>query len=204
MNKKEFLDDLAYRLSYMDKIEKDDIINYYNELIEDGIETGKTESEVIADLGSIDNIIKRVDPNNKNKVSDDRIYYDEYDEKTNTEKKPENKKLSRNDKLVLGIVIAVVTFPLWFGLLMGLIGLLIGIVCGSIGIGVVGIACIFSGFVAMSGSFASGLFIAGAGFILMGLDVIIIPLIVKLIKWLIGLVIKFVKWLTGNLKKEEK
>ena len=204
MNKKEFLDELAYRLSYMDKTEKDDIINYYNELIEDGIETGKTESEVIADLGSIDNIIKRVDPNNKNKVNDDRIYYDEYNEKTSTEKKPENKKLSRNDKLVLGIVIAAVTFPLWFGLLMGLIGLLIGIVCGSIGIGVAGIACIFSGFAAMSGSFASGLFIAGAGFILMGLDVIIIPLIVKLIKWLIGLVIKFIKWLTGNLKKEEK
>ena len=43
MNKKEFLDELAYRLSYMDKTEKDDIINYYNELIEDGIETGKTD-----------------------------------------------------------------------------------------------------------------------------------------------------------------
>lgn len=209
MNKREFLNELTNRLDYMDKNERIDIINYYDELIEDGIENGRRESDVIYDLGDIDSIVKRVDPNNKNRINEEtneKIYYDEVSERKEERREKDtvnNNKSDADYRLLIGILIAIFTFPVWFGLLIGLICGLIGIIVGAIAIGVVGVTCTFIGFANMATAFSSGLFLSGAGLLLLGLDVLIIPLIIKLIKWLIKMVIKFVKWLCGALKRKE-
>ena len=58
MNKVEFLNELSSSLSSLSKSERDDLIQYYDELIEDRKErTNQSEEEIIASLGSIDDIV---------------------------------------------------------------------------------------------------------------------------------------------------
>lgn len=64
MRKEEFLKGLNKRLYGLKKTDKEDILNYYQELIEDKVENENiTEEEVINSLGSLDDIAKRVNPN---------------------------------------------------------------------------------------------------------------------------------------------
>lgn len=68
MRKREFLRRLGQELSHLDRDERNDILDYYDELIEDRIEkTGNSESDVIYDLGEIEDIARRVDPTHRRK-----------------------------------------------------------------------------------------------------------------------------------------
>lgn len=67
MRKREFLRELSNRISHIEKTERDNIINYYDELIEDTIErSGETEEQVIYNLGTLNDIVRRLNLNNIN------------------------------------------------------------------------------------------------------------------------------------------
>lgn len=72
MRKREFIRELSRRLGDMPEKERENVIDYYDELIEDTIErTNKSEEEVIYELGSINDIVKRVKP------AREKIHYEE-------------------------------------------------------------------------------------------------------------------------------
>ena len=60
MNKQEFISLLEKRLFQLPQVEKEHLLNYYNETIEDRMEDGMSEAEAVASLDSIDMIVKQV------------------------------------------------------------------------------------------------------------------------------------------------
>ncbi len=198
MRKREFLRELRVRLNRIGCRDVEDVVEYYDELIEDTIDrTGKREEEVIYDLGPISEIVLRVNPNKGNSSStgrNEKIHYDEYESQP-VKKEPKHKK--KSSSIAIGVLIAVITSPIWLSVIIALIGIVIAAVCAGIGIGIAGIACIGYGISTMGVGFANALFQIGLGVIFIGLTFIIAPLLVKIITWFIKLIIKFVKWLLG-------
>jgi uncharacterized membrane protein len=60
MNKYEFLYRLDKNLSSFEKAEREEITHYYDELIQDAVDTGENEIEFINRLGSIETIIRTI------------------------------------------------------------------------------------------------------------------------------------------------
>ncbi len=60
MNKQEFITLLEKRLFELPQVEKEHLLNYYNETIEDRIEDGMSEAEAVASLDSVEDIVKQI------------------------------------------------------------------------------------------------------------------------------------------------
>lgn len=58
MNKKEFIDTLRYRCSSLDPYELEEVISYYEEMIDERLEAGEKEEDIIHSFGNIDSIIQ--------------------------------------------------------------------------------------------------------------------------------------------------
>ena len=104
MRKREFLRRLGQELSHLDRDERNDILDYYDELIEDRIEkTGNSESDVIYDLGEIEDIARRVDPTHRRKFK--------YEEEEELPRKKSRRR--RSSKSIIGIILSICLIPLW-------------------------------------------------------------------------------------------
>lgn len=60
MTKDEYLSELKKRLCGLSKEDLENRINFFDEMIEDSIEDGKTEEEAILEIGSIDDVVKQI------------------------------------------------------------------------------------------------------------------------------------------------
>lgn len=60
MKKNEFLSILKKELSYMARQEQNEILDYYDEMINDAVESGESERDFIASLGSVDEIARNI------------------------------------------------------------------------------------------------------------------------------------------------
>lgn len=60
MKKKEFLKKLKKGLAPMGGYERQRVLDYYDEMISDRIETGKTEEEAVAELGSPESVVENI------------------------------------------------------------------------------------------------------------------------------------------------
>lgn len=60
MRKNEFLKELRKRLDFVQKGEQEEVLNYYDELIQDALDHGETEQTFIEQLGPIDDIIVNI------------------------------------------------------------------------------------------------------------------------------------------------
>ena len=215
MRKREFLKRLSEELSHLDRDERDDILDYYEELIEDRIErTGKSEADVIYDLGEIEDIARRVDPSRKRKFhyeededSEDRRPRRESRErepKEREEPKSERKRVRRKDsdaKTGVGIVLLICLFPFWIALFAILFGCIAAIVGTTIGCFAGGIVSIWYGCTLFVTSWAQALFRIGIGITLIGVILIIGPLLLKLVLLIGHLIISFFKWLFGGRRE---
>ncbi len=71
MKKKEFLKKLKKGLAPMGGYERQRVLDYYDEMISDRVENGKTEEEAVAELGSPEYVIEKtlieagIDPSQK-------------------------------------------------------------------------------------------------------------------------------------------
>ena len=174
MNKVEFLNELSSSLSSLSKSERDDLIQYYDELIEDRKErTNQSEEEIIASLGSIDEIVRKTTGIKKEKiVIDDPEIVSSY-------KEIKSKNKSSNNNTILKIVIIAITFPIWIGLVIGFLGCLIGFFASGVGLGIGGIACLIGSFFILSSRIGDAILHMGCGCILIGLSLIIVPSLIK-------------------------
>lgn len=148
MSKKEFMEELAVLLKELPVEEREEAIYYYESYFE---EAGADQEQVVLEeLGSAERIASQI--------------LRDYQAEKNTEESKEgnsstegsgiyvtNKGLS-GGALVVAILIAIITFPIWisvlataFGLLMGFFGAMVGI---TVGFGAGGAGCLIGGVVA--------------------------------------------------------
>lgn len=100
MNKQEFLTSLRARLNGLPQEDIDERINFYEEMINDRIDDGKSEEEAVADIGSVDQIVEEI-------AQDTPLT------KLVREKIKPKRKLKAWE-----IVLLILGFPLWFPLLL--------------------------------------------------------------------------------------
>lgn len=188
MTKSEFMIELKALLSKIPEEERNDAINYYEDyfadagILDDGL--------VPASIGSPKQVA--------DKIIDEAVY-----EKSPKQEEEEIKE-NDNSKLILGIVLVLVTSPIWFSILVGIGGLLFGILAGVggviVGFGVAGIALIVTAF--LSGTLAGGMMLVGVGILLLALAlVMIIPLVLycgKFLPWGVKEIVKLFKRLLGR------
>ena len=60
MNKVDFLNELREKLAGLPKEDLDNRISFYEEMINDRMDEGKSEEEAIAEIGSVDEIVKQI------------------------------------------------------------------------------------------------------------------------------------------------
>ena len=60
MNKEEFLKELRKKLNGLPKADIDDHVSFYEEMIDDRIEDGKTEKEALAEIGDVDDVVSQI------------------------------------------------------------------------------------------------------------------------------------------------
>ena len=100
MRKQEFLDELRNRLRGLPKDDLDERIAFYDEMIEDRIDDGKTEEGAVADIGTVDEVV-------------DDIARDTPLAKLVKEKIKPKRKIKAWE-----IVLIALAFPIWFPVLL--------------------------------------------------------------------------------------
>lgn len=177
MTKREFLRRLRKKLNCDDK---DDIIAYYNELIEDKMDkTGFTEEEVIDRLDDIDDIVRKT--NGQSGVYQ-KIKYDE-------DEIPKKKRKSSSGNILTKILyfpMAIVAFALYLALICLCVSLVLSL-------GLSGIAMIIFGIINLHTSISQGVIMISLGILSIGLTLIVVPLIYKLVALIITLIKKLYK-----------
>lgn len=105
MRKKEFLDELRGKLEGLSESDREDRIAFYSEMIDDRIDEGKSESEAIREIGSVNDIVEQIAQSTslvrlvKERVAPKRSLKD------------------------WEIVLLILSFPLWFPLLVTVLAL---------------------------------------------------------------------------------
>lgn len=98
MKKKEFISELEVRLKGIDVDERESILNYYDELISDKMDEGLNEERVIRNLGTFEEIMRKL--NIDSESGKDKIKYDSIieDELKKEEVKRKRISLEKDDK----------------------------------------------------------------------------------------------------------
>lgn len=164
MSEKEYLKKLKRRLSPLKKNDRDSLLDFYKEMIEDKMENGKTEYEAVSELEPVETVAERT--------------LDEYGINRNDPKVKLKTRLSP-----LAIVLIIVGSPLWIGLAAGAVGAAVGLLCGALAVVVsVVVACVcltlcgpivfVSGIVRLFTDVGSGLIAMGSGLVATAIGVI--------------------------------
>jgi len=231
MNRKEFMEQLRRLLYDIPVNDREEALEYYEGYFDDaGVEN---EASVIRELGSPGRIAAEIkaslhaDPETGEYT--DTGYHNSETEKEYgiTGHRPvkykevkQKKGMDSGVKTLLLIALAVVTFPIWGGLLgvafsiiMGIIGIVLGLLTGSlfggIGITVVSVALAVFGVTNMASSMSLGIAVLGLGMILLALGLLLLvgfgwlvsKAIPALIRFLIDL---FHKVFRRNRREEAK
>ncbi len=198
MNKKEFTEELYSRLKDLPMESVSASADYYSEMIDDRIEEGLTEDEAVAALGSIEEITSQI-----------------RSEHPQPQTEPVNVQVKTHMK-AWQIILIVLGFPLWFSLIAAvfIIVLAVYIVIWSVAIAfyAVAVSLIVSGFAMFTAAGAlyiaaqpaQGTFILGAGFIVLGLGVLLIFPCNMLVKGTAVLTAKITKGIVSLFKGKEK
>lgn len=196
MIKKEFMENLYNRLSTIDTNERNNIINYYDELIDDKVDSGTPVEEAIRELGSVDEIIIRLNFNIDNKKRNNII--NKSDSTTNRN----SKKMDREQKKIL-IIILICTFPFWIGILGGVFGILIAVICIIFSIFIAGISLTLSGlFGIIINIFGLGSLLSlGVSFLILGIGLLLIPPTILFGKWCLIESIKGIRYIEKKVKE---
>ena len=109
MNKEDFLDELAKRLSGLPQEDIDERIAFYREMIYARMEEGLSEEEAIASIGTVDDVVRKI--------------MSEYPLTTLVKDKVKPKRKLATWEIIL----LVLGFPLWFPLLIGAFAIVLSI-----------------------------------------------------------------------------
>ncbi len=178
MTKNDFLSELKLRLKRIKRAERNRILQYYSELIDDMTESGKTEAEAVEALGNIDDIAKQIlaDASAQGNI--------------------------KNNSTWIITLLAILSFPVWvpilaaaFAILISVLAVLFSVIVSvfAIGIALVGsaVGLIFGSFAMLiGGSASSALFTLGSGLVCLALSLILAPLFFAFAKLIVKEVVK--------------
>lgn len=196
MNKYQFLNILSNGLIDFPDKERKDILYDYEEHFDVGLAQGKTEVQIINELGDPHSIV------NQYRSGTNPTYYND----TQSSQAYNSNNVNSNNKAlaIILIVLLLLFSPGILGLIIGIFGGIIGLVAGAFGIAIAGLA------VALGATFGSvfGIFTIPAGItalpataaLLIGIGTLALGILCTigcfyLMKAFIMLVIKFVKWI---------
>lgn len=232
MNRQEFMNRLEYLLRSIPEEERADALAYYNDYFDEaGIEN---EYQVIQELGSPEQvaqtILSNVQQESFNRIRQD--YCSPEEGSKNTEKEhtyeytttnenwnahtvvEEKKKMSTPIKVLL-IIVIILTFPLWigvvgglFGVLVGILGALFGIIVGfggaAIGLVAGGVACILVSITQIAVVPAVALASIGVGALLVAVGLLLALLVTLTVGvWIPKLVKVIISWVKRITHREE-
>ena len=175
MNKKEWLEILEKQIKSVPKKEREGVISYYNEIIDDGIEHGQSEEQIVQRLGNPYDVAQKIlDENDQNNSSQNQ---DEINDETqNTQNSKTTKKYPLWLVFVVGFFVVVVGIPLFGGFGVVLISLFITFWALFGTFAITAIACFIAIFVAIFMAIAGTIQGGGAliGACIMGVGVCIL------------------------------
>lgn len=146
-------------------------VDYYLEMIDDRIEDGMAEEEAVAAMGNVEDIAK------------DILFDAPLGVLVKSKIKKEKQKSSDNTLFI--VLLLVFGFPVWFPLLLAAVivfaavyivifALIISVFAVVVSLFVAGIALIPAGFFIISQTAAGTLAIVGAGFLLIGISLLLV------------------------------
>lgn len=167
MNKSKYLKKLYRKLYFFDKNERQSIVDYYAEIIDDLMESGKTEESAVSEL------------------EPPEVIASNYRKQRKTEWTESGKKIP-----ALFWIVLIAGSPILIGLLGAAIGIVVGISCAvlgvTVGFTVGGFATAVYGLITMFTDFAFGLSTFGTGLFLCGLGLLVTIGIISLSKKIIA------------------
>ena len=209
MNRQEFMNRLEYLLRGIPAGEREDAIAYYNAYFDEA--GAENEYQVILELGSPEQVAQTIlaDAKQTNYQNTQATY--------SATSQTNKKKMSRSTKVLLVIVI-ILTFPIWIGVVAGLFGTLVGILGGLfgtvVGIGGAAIGLIVAGFfglaVGIIGALQSAMVPAaalatiGVSAIIITIGILLALLCILLVGvWIPKLVKAIISWVKRITHREE-
>lgn len=218
MDRAEFMRRLSDLLQDVPSAEREEAIQYYNDYIDDAGEGN--EAEIIASLGTPEELAKTIkagltDGGNAGEFTESGFHGNEQKSKyqvMSTNKKQDGRQSGTQEgaqdsagqsgkpgksmsggQIALIAILAVLTSPIWIGILGGLFGCVLGIFGALLGlfiaflaVGVVflavGVALVWCGIVGIFGAPLPGFALVGVGLILMALGLVFTCLMV----WTVG------------------
>lgn len=215
MNRQEFMRRLEELLKSIPASEREDALGYYNDYFDEAGE--ENEYQVIFELGSPEAVaekiladVQQVNDFDAETYESRKRQYESQSHQTLNEKK----KMSTSKKILI-VVLLVLTFPLWvgivagaFGLIVGILGAIFGIVVGftgaALGLVVGGVACIFGGILCLFTAPVDGLVCIGVGAILAAVGILLaVPCVWCVGVWLPNWIKALVRWIKGIIQRRK-
>lgn len=198
MTKQEFLEKLNNLLSDIPKTERDSAIQYYEEYFE---EAGIGEYGTIPeDMESPEAIAQDIRAGLGNEEQPREDYFQK-EQNITKEKQPMD-----SSKIILLIILAVFTLPIWGGILVSIVGVLLGIVCALFGIAVAivsvmasllvaGIVAVVVGAMKLAVAPIAGITAIGVGLILFAIGLLLLMLVIWSFSVLIPAIFRGIGWI---------
>ncbi len=198
MNKKEFLNALASRLSGLPSEDIERRLEYYAEMIDDRVEDGMSEEEAVSDLGGIDSAVSSI-------IAETPIT------------RLIGAKLEKKSGLKgWHIALIVLGAPLWFPLLIALLSVIFAVFVALfslifaafsivVSFAATSVGCLAGGVSSLiSGGFARAAAMIGTALVFAGLTVLCCIAAIAFSKWIFRLVKAFVLFIKTRFVGKEK
>lgn len=211
MNRQEFMRQLEYLLRGIPENEREDALAYYNDYFDEA--GAENEYQVIQELGSPEHVAQTILADVQRENGQRENSQRENSQRETSQEKT-SQKMSTSTKVLL-VLLLILTFPIWigvvaglFGALVGIIGALFGIIVGFIGaaIGLVagGIICAIGGIACLMVSPVEGLTCIGVGMILAAIGILLaVPCVWSVGVWLPKGIKALVSWIKGLFHRNE-
>lgn len=144
MTKNEFMCILRANLNNFSTEEVSEILYDYEEHFNIGAANGKSEAEIIEELGDPRVIASQYSSSKNSSENDYTSSYKAESHKDNETKNPSSASSNSSDKL-LTIILLVLLFIFGSGPILGVFGVIIGFLCAGIGIIIGGISMLIAG-----------------------------------------------------------
>lgn len=197
MNKNEYLQELRKELISFSHEERDSAISYYEEFFDEA--GSDNEQAVIASLGDPKTLASAI--LKESGVDSENSTNAGFTPPQNTGKSPTAKE-NDNSRNALVILLIILSSPIWGGFVAGAFGILFGFIATvfavTFAILVASVASIAFGIFFLFSFPATGIFLLGAGLVLLGLSILII---FPLSKFFISILTSGFKWVIDCVKK---
>lgn len=201
MNRLEYMTKLRRILeeSGMQDNEINDAMQFYEEIFLDA--GAENDSETSRNLGTPEELAKKIIADSDAPKKPEFIM----DSVVNNDNQTQNTAPQQNSNassLLVKLIIAVVTFPIWFSVLVTVLSLVfaffVTIFSVAIALAVSGVGCTIGGIIALFSAPPIGLIVLGSGIILIGLTGFIF---MPMMKFIWQMAVRFVNWLVAFARK---